>query len=119
MEAERLIAALEMQLIAAPGGWNDRRGLAKFNRLALGLMAKLAEPQGRESLRDACNWAEILYSTRGHRRRDRGLALLHQAVLTSLERVRRSLNSEAAEHAIASRPDRRRRHTLPGHRYHP
>jgi hypothetical protein len=67
--------------------------------------------------RDACNWAEILYSTRGHRRRDRGLALLHQAVLASLGRVRHSLSSEAAERVIAGRRDRR--HVLPGHRYHP
>lgn len=116
--AERLISALEMQLVASPGGWNDRRGLAKFNRLALALMAKLADRRAQERLRDACNWAEILYSTHGHRRRNHGLALLHRAILMSLEHIRSARNGGAAALTVAAGPVRDRA-ALGGHRYHP
>ena len=118
MDTERLIAALERQLSAAPGGWNDQRGLARFKRLALALMATLAEPRAQERLRDACNWAEILYSTHGHRRRNHELALLHRAVLVSLEHIRSARNGSAAALTVATGAARDRA-ALAGHRYHP
>lgn len=91
-DANRLICALETHLVAHPGGWDDRRGLAGFNRLALALMANLGDAAQRERLQAACNWAEVIYSTHRHRRRQRGLAQLHSTVRCSLEEIRESLS---------------------------
>lgn len=107
MDANRLICALEAHVRATRGGWDDRRSLARFNRLALDLMATLESPRGREALGAACTWAEILYSTLRHQPRQRSLAQVHQAVLSDLERVRRSLDKRAVEMVITGSSDAR------------
>ena len=97
MDANRLICALERHVRATRGGWDDRRSLVKFNRLALRLMAGLEHPRAREALGAACAWAELLYSTIRHQPRQRSLAQVRQAVLAELERVQRWLDSRAAD----------------------
>lgn len=115
MDAKQLICALEAHVRATGGGWDDRRNLAKFNRLALDLMAKLENPHGREALGTASNWAEILYGTLRHRR---SVAPVHHAVLSDLERVRHALDSRAAETVVAEKAERQRGYPA-GRRYHP
>jgi hypothetical protein len=115
MDAKQLICALETHVRAARGGWDDRRNLAKFNSLALELMASLESPRGREALGAASNWAEILYSALRHRR---SFAPVHQAVLSDLERVRHALDNRAAETVVSEKADRQRGYPA-GQRYHP
>ena len=119
MDANRLIGALETHVHATRGGWDDRRSLAKFNRLALDLMATLENPRARAALGAACAWAEILYSTLRHQPRRRSLAQVHQAVLSDLERVRRSLASSAVGIVATGSSDAQRGYAASGQRHHP
>ena len=87
-DASELIARLEAHVLTTTGGWANERALSEFNNLTRDLMATLDHPSGRQRLQTIGLWAEILYSTRRHRRWERGIAQIRQAIVDDLVSIR-------------------------------
>ena len=88
-DPSELIARLEAHVLTTTGGWANERALSEFNNLTRDLMAALDHPRGRQRLQTIGLWAEILYSTRQHRRWERGVAQIRQVILDNLLSMRR------------------------------
>ena len=91
MDACTLIAALETHVQTTSGGWANEKALAEFRRLARDLINALDRPQLRYRVEFACELAEHFYSARSHRRRGRGAANVHSAILADLASIRNAI----------------------------
>jgi copper oxidase (laccase) domain-containing protein len=87
----KLIAALEAHILTSSGGWENDKALAEFRQLARDLMRALDRSECSQRLEYTCDLAEMFYSTRRHRRWDRGAAHVRNAIVAHIASIRDTL----------------------------
>lgn len=92
MDMLQLADALETCIITNTGGWANGRALARFNKVAQALEAKLDTGEEQRRIGELCVWAELLFSTQRHRRWERGVSQLRQMILAELAELRAGLS---------------------------
>ena len=94
MDASQLIETLAAHIRTETGGWANRKALARLDRLVEDLTAMIElGGDDRRKLQELRELAEILYSTRRHRRWERGAGFVRRAMLLNLESVCRRLHA--------------------------
>jgi hypothetical protein len=89
MDAFQIIEALATHIRTETGGWANQKALARLDRLVQELTAATElGVNDRRKLEELRDLAEILYSTRRHRRWERGAEFVRRAMLLNVERVR-------------------------------
>lgn len=89
MDATKLVDTLLGHIRAETGGWANRSALSRLDRLVNDLMFAPELSEGdRRSLRQVRDWAQILYSTRRHRRWETGASAIRRAMLLNMESIR-------------------------------
>lgn len=94
MDASQVIEALATHIRTETGGWANRKALARLDRLVEDLTAMIElGGDDRRKLQELRELAEILYSTRRHRRWERGTGFVRRAMLLNLESICRRVHA--------------------------